>query len=78
MKNGGDRWDAFLLKPNPDRHYYAHLNSFIVVLLVFGVISIILLKTIHKDNSNNEDKDFKVNKNSFIMIVGLLTPSIGL
>lgn len=79
VKNGGDRWDAFLLRPNPDRHYYAHLNGFIVVLLVFGIISIILLKTFHKDNNNNEDKDFKVNKYSFIMIVDfLLTPGIGL
>ncbi|CAO3623423.1 unnamed protein product [Mucor hiemalis] len=92
VKNGGDRWDAFLLRPNPDRHYYAHLNGFIVVLLVFGIISIILLKTFHKDNNNNEDKDFKVyddtddfigwrliNRDVFRRPVygGLLTPVMG-
>jgi transmembrane 9 superfamily protein 2/4 len=59
----GNRWDVFLLKPNPDRHYYGLLNGAIVVILVFGIIAVILLKTLHKDNSNNqEDKDFKVQK----------------
>lgn len=92
VKNSGNRWDAFLLKPNPDRHYYAHLNGCIVVLLVFGIISIILLKTFHKDTSTNEDKDFKVyddtddfigwrliNRDVFRRPVygGLLTPIMG-
>lgn len=56
-----NRWDAFLLKPNPDRHYYALLNGIIVVFLIFGIVAVILLKTIHKDTNSNEDKDFKVN-----------------
>jgi NADH:ubiquinone oxidoreductase subunit 6 (subunit J) len=60
--DSGSRWDVFLLKPNPERHHYALLNGAIVVLLVFGIIAVILLKTIQKDNSaaNQEDKDFKV------------------
>jgi transmembrane 9 superfamily protein 2/4 len=55
----GNRWDAFLLKPNPERHYYSLLNSTIVVLLVAGVLIVIFFKTmVHstKENATTEDK----------------------
>lgn len=54
-----NRWDAFLLKPNPDRHYYSLLNGIIVVLLVSGVLIVIFFKTmVHnvKENVSTEDK----------------------
>lgn len=92
VKDAVNAWDPFLLPPNKERHNYALLNGIIVVLLMFGVIAVILLKTIHKDNSNQEDKDFKVyddaddfvgwrliNRDVFRRPVygGLLTPVMG-
>lgn len=87
------RWDAFLMKPDPDRNYSALLNGVIVVLILFAIIAIILLKTIYKDNSNNgDDKDFKIyddaddfvgwkliNRDVFRRPIygGLLTPIMG-
>ncbi|KAG2228934.1 hypothetical protein INT48_001509 [Thamnidium elegans] len=92
VKEDVNAWDPFLLPLNKERHNYALLNSIIVVLLVFSVIAVILLKTIHKDNNNQEDKDFKVyddaddfvgwrliNRDVFRRPIygGLLTPVMG-
>lgn len=87
------RWEAFLMKPNPDRHFSALLNGVIVVMIVFAITAIILLKTVHKDvGSNGEDKDFKIyddaddfvgwrliNRDVFRRPIygGLLTPVMG-
>lgn len=54
-----NRWDAFLLKPNPERHYYSLLNGTIVVLLVSGILAIIFFKTMVysvKENTASDDK----------------------
>lgn len=91
VKDKVNRWDAFLLTPNKEIHYYTLLNGLIVALLVFGIIVVIILKTIHKD-TGQEDKDFKVydDADDFIgwklisrdvfrrpVYGGLLTPVIG-
>ncbi|KAI8360777.1 hypothetical protein BD560DRAFT_473982 [Blakeslea trispora] len=56
----GSRWDAFLLKPNLERHQLALLNGVVIVLCIFIMLVIISLKTTQKENSNsNEDKDLK-------------------
>ncbi|KAI8635912.1 hypothetical protein BD408DRAFT_438412 [Parasitella parasitica] len=92
-KESSTRWEAFLTKPNPDRHFSALVNGVVVTLIVSSIIAIILQKTIHKDNSNSgEDKDFKiyddaddfvgwklVNRDVFRRPIygGLLTPVMG-
>ncbi|OBZ83203.1 Transmembrane 9 superfamily member 7, partial [Choanephora cucurbitarum] len=54
-----NRWDAFLLRPNPDRHHYALLNGVAIVLCTFVILIIISLKTVQKE-STTDDKDLKV------------------
>ncbi|RCI01909.1 hypothetical protein CU098_011477, partial [Rhizopus stolonifer] len=70
------RWDAFLLKPNPDRHYYALLNAMIVVMLVSSLIG-------KKAPMYDDADDFigwrLINRDVFRRPVygGLLTPIMG-
>ena len=52
------RWDAFLLRPNPDRHHYALLNGVAIVLCTLVILLIISLKTVQKE-STTDDKDLK-------------------
>ncbi|KAG2200538.1 hypothetical protein INT47_012324 [Mucor saturninus] len=59
VKDKMNRWDAFLLPPNKERHYYTLLNGVIATLMVFGIIAVIILKTVYKDTSQ-DDKDLKL------------------
>lgn len=59
VKDRVNRWDAFLLSPDKEKHNYTLLNGVISTLLVFGIIIVIIVKSVHKDTSQ-EDKDFKV------------------
>ncbi|KAI9258103.1 Endomembrane protein 70-domain-containing protein [Phascolomyces articulosus] len=54
------RWDMYLMEPNPDTHLYAMINSFITVLVLLGVVSIILVKTLRKDQPVHEDSDYRI------------------
>ncbi len=57
-----NRWDTYLLPPNPERYKYASLNSIIVATLLSTTIGLILYKTSHHRTSpNQDDKDIKVN-----------------
>ncbi|ORY93753.1 hypothetical protein BCR43DRAFT_495268 [Syncephalastrum racemosum] len=54
------RWDMYIIDPDPSAHFYAIINSLVSVLLLVGVVSIIMLKTLRKDTSNHfDDHDFK-------------------
>jgi transmembrane 9 superfamily protein 2/4 len=45
-----DRWDVYVLGcPDDDIHYFAVINSLMVVLFLTGAIAIIIIRTIHKD-----------------------------
>ncbi|CEP16690.1 hypothetical protein [Parasitella parasitica] len=93
VKENNLRWEAYLTKPNPDRHFSALVNGIVIVLIVSALIGLILLKTIHKDTSNGgEDKDVKayddidefvgwklINRDVFRRPIygGLLTPVMG-
>lgn len=91
VKGKVNRWDAFLLAPNKETHYYTLLNGVVVALLIFAIIVVIIIKTLQKEN-NQDDKDFKVYEDTddFIgwklisrdvfrrpIYGGLLTPVIG-
>ncbi|KAI9495121.1 Endomembrane protein 70-domain-containing protein [Zychaea mexicana] len=54
------RWDTYLIAPNPDTHFYAMINSFITVLFLLGVVSVILMKTLRKDQLVHEDSDYRI------------------
>ncbi|CEI87615.1 hypothetical protein RMCBS344292_02025 [Rhizopus microsporus] len=61
VNNVNNRWDAFLLSPNPERHLYASINSMIVTIISWSMVGFILFKTRHRrSNSNQNDKDIKV------------------
>lgn len=54
------RWDMYIIDPDPSTHLYAIINSLVSVLLLVGVVSIIMLKTLRKDTSSHfDDHDFK-------------------
>lgn len=61
VNNVNNRWDTFLLSPNPERHLYASINSMIVTIISWSMVGFILFKTRHRrSNSNQNDKDIKV------------------
>ncbi|KAI8136664.1 hypothetical protein BJV82DRAFT_638652 [Fennellomyces sp. T-0311] len=55
-----NRWNMYLIAPNPDTHFYAMINSTVTVLLLLGVVAIILLKTLRKDEAVHEDSDYRI------------------
>ena len=45
-----DRWDIYLMgSPDDDIHFFAILNSFMIVLFLTGAIAIIMIRTLKKD-----------------------------
>lgn len=47
------RWDVYLKgNPNDEIHYFAIVNSLMVVLFLTGVVAMIMLRTLHKDISS--------------------------
>ena len=45
-----DRWDIYLLgSPDDDIHFFAIMNSFMIVLFLTGAIAIIMIRTLKKD-----------------------------
>ena len=45
-----DRWDIYLMgSPDDDIHFFAILNSFMIVLFLTGAIAIIMIRTLRKD-----------------------------
>jgi Endomembrane protein 70 len=45
-----DRWDIYLLgSPDDDIHFFAILNSFMIVLFLTGAIAMIMIRTLRKD-----------------------------
>jgi len=48
-----DRWDVYLIgSPDDDIHFFAIVNSFMIVLFLTGAISTIMIRTLRKDISN--------------------------
>jgi len=47
------RWDVYLKgNPNDEIHFFAIVNSLMVVLFLTGVVAMIMLRTLHKDISS--------------------------
>ncbi|KAG1460063.1 hypothetical protein G6F46_005794 [Rhizopus delemar] len=56
-----NRWDTYLIPPNPERYKYASLNSIIVAILLSTIVVLILYKTsYHRTSPNQDDKDIKI------------------
>ena len=48
-----DRWDVYLIgSPDDDIHFFAIVNSLMIVLFLTGAISTIMIRTLRKDISN--------------------------
>eukprot|EP00951_Prasinocladus_malaysianus_P046431 scaffold641971_cov43-Prasinocladus_malaysianus.AAC.1 len=43
------RWDAYLKMPRGQVHWFSLINSMVVVLVLSGVVTIILLRTVRRD-----------------------------
>jgi transmembrane 9 superfamily protein 2/4 len=51
-----DRWDVYLIgSPDDDIHFFAIVNSLMIVLFLTGAISTIMVRTLRKDISNYND-----------------------
>jgi len=45
-----DRWDVYLVgSPDDDIHYFAIVNSLMIVLFLFGAVATIMIRTLRKD-----------------------------
>ena len=56
------RWDMYLMAPSPETHFYAMINSLITVLFLLGIVSIILIKTLRKDQPavHEDNSDYRI------------------
>ncbi|KAJ2654569.1 hypothetical protein IWW48_006027 [Coemansia sp. RSA 1200] len=51
------RWDRYLSATNPQVHWYAILNSAIIILLLSGVVAIILMRMLNRDIAMFNDEE---------------------
>lgn len=54
------RWDMYLLASDNSLHWYAIINSLVIVLFMTAITAVILMKTIRKD-TKDDDKLFSSN-----------------
>ena len=53
----GTRWDHYLYISDEKVHWFSIINSAVIVLLLSGMVSIILLRALHKDISRYNSSD---------------------
>ncbi|KAJ8661005.1 hypothetical protein O0I10_003227 [Lichtheimia ornata] len=58
------RWDMYIITPDPETHFYAMINSIITILFLLGVVGVILMKTLQRDQQQNyhDDHDLKIHE----------------
>ncbi|KAI9322409.1 hypothetical protein BX666DRAFT_2022888 [Dichotomocladium elegans] len=59
-KTAQNRWDMYIIRPDTDSHFYALINSSITILFLLGVVLVIMMKTVQRDQPHLDDNDFKI------------------
>lgn len=53
----------YIITPDPETHFYAMINSIITILFLLGVVGVILMKTLQRDQQNyHDDHDLKIHE----------------
>lgn len=53
----------YIIPPDPDTHFYAMINSIITILFLLGVVGVILIKTLQRDQQTYHDEhDLKIHE----------------
>ncbi|KAG0230692.1 Transmembrane 9 super member 4 [Actinomortierella wolfii] len=53
------RWDLYLVKTDPQVHWYSIVNSIVIILFLTGMVALIMLRTLNKDIALYNEEEMK-------------------